>query len=193
VQQIGSILGKRVVIFGQGPIGLSFTDFLARGGARQVIVVDKHDYRLDTARKLGATHTINATRENPIEAITQYTGGQMADVAVEAVGRPETCQNVFEALRMQGTAVIFGIAHDEDEFQFNWTAMTNKLPRIIVTNSARSGDMPDTVGVTVDLVNQGRLSVDHLLTHKMGWQEVDRAYETYSAKAENSLKIVMSA
>jgi threonine dehydrogenase-like Zn-dependent dehydrogenase len=53
--------------------------------------------------------------------------------------------------------------------------------------------MPDTVGVTVDLVNQGRLSVDHLLTHKMGWQEVDRAYETYSAKAENSLKIVMSA
>ena len=193
VQQIGSILGKRAVVFGQGPIGLSFTDFLARGGARQVIVVDKHDYRLDTARKLGATHTINATRENPMEAITQYTGGQMADIAVEAVGRPETCQAVFDALRMQGTAVIFGIAHDEDEFQFNWTAMTNKLPRIVVTNSARSGDMPDTVGIAVDLVAQGRLSVDHLLTHKMGWQDVGRAYETYSAKAENSLKIVMSA
>jgi S-(hydroxymethyl)mycothiol dehydrogenase len=117
----------------------------------------------------------------------------MADVAVEAVGRPETCHQVFDALRMHGTAIIFGIAHDEDVFEFNWTGMANKLPSMIVTNSARSGDMPDTVAITVDLVSQGRLSVDHLLTHRMGWQDVDRAFETYSQKAENSLKIVMNA
>jgi 2-desacetyl-2-hydroxyethyl bacteriochlorophyllide A dehydrogenase len=193
VQQIGAILGKRVVIFGQGPIGLSFTDLIARGGARQVITVDLLDYRLDVSRKLGATHTINPNRDDVIEAIKEITGGQMADVAVEAVGRPETAHQVFEALRMQGTAIIFGLSHDEDEFQFNWTAMTNKLPRIIVTNSARTGDMPDTVAVTVDLVSQGRLSVDHLLTHRMGWNDVNRAFETYSQKLENSLKVVMSA
>jgi len=193
VQQIGTILGKRAVIFGQGPIGLSFTQLIAAGGARQVIAVDLLDYRLDMARKLGATHTLNPTRDNVIEAITEITGGNMADVAVEAVGRPETCHQVFEALRMQGTAIIFGIAHDEDVFEFNWTAMTNKLPRMIVTNSARSGDMPDTVAITVDLVSQGRLSVDHLLTHRMSWDEVGRAYETYSGKLENSLKVVMQA
>src|SRR5690606_22494391 len=155
---------------------------ISRGGASQVIVVDKHDYRLDTARKLGATHTINATRDNVMEAITEITGGRMADVSVEAVGRPETCHQVFAALRQQGTAIIFGIAHDEDTFEFHWTGMTNKLPHIIVTNSARSGDMADTVGIAADLVGQGRLSVDHLLTHRMGWQEVGRAYETYSQK-----------
>src|SRR5690606_21284030 len=193
VQQIGTILGKRAVIFGQGPIGLSFTQFIAAGGARQVIAVDLLDYRLDMARKLGATHTLNPTRDNVIEAITEITGGNMADVAVEAVGRPETCHQVFEALRMQGTAIIFGIAHDEDVFEFNWTAMTNKLPRMIVTNSARSGDMPDTVAITVDLVSHGRLSVDHLLTHRMSWDDVGRAYETYSGKLEHSLKVVMQA
>ena len=190
-QQIGTILGKRVVILGQGPIGLSFTDFLARGGARQVIVADLYDYRLDVARSLGATHTLNPTRDNVIEAV--ITGGELADIAIEACGRPETCHQVFESLRMQGTVVIFGIAHDEDVFEFDWNAMTTKLPRIIVTNSARSGDMPDTVSATVDLVTQGRLSLDHLLTHRMGWEEVGRAYETYSAKLENSLKIVMNA
>ena len=117
----------------------------------------------------------------------------MADVAVEAVGRPETCHQVFEALKMRGTAVIFGIAHDEDVFEFDWNAMTGKLPRIVVTNSARSGDMPDTVATCVDLVSQNRLSVNHLLTHQMDWQDVGKAYETYSTKADNSLKIVMKA
>ncbi len=126
VQQIGTLLGARVVIFGQGPIGLSFTDLIVRGGARQVIVVDLLDYRLDTARKLGATHTINASRENVLERINEITGGKMADIAVDAVGRAEVAHNVFQALRMQGTALIFGIAHDEDVFEFNWTAMTRQ-------------------------------------------------------------------
>jgi threonine dehydrogenase-like Zn-dependent dehydrogenase len=192
-QQIGTILGKRVVILGQGPIGLSFTDFVARGGARQVIVADLHDYRLDVARRLGATHTLNPTRDNVVEAVREITGGQLADVAIEACGRPETCHQVFEALRMEGTAIIFGIAHDEDVFPFDWNAMTGKLPRMVVTNSARSGNMPDTVAATVDLVSQGRLSLDHLLTHRMGWEDVGRAYELYSGKLENSLKVVMNA
>jgi threonine dehydrogenase-like Zn-dependent dehydrogenase len=193
VQQIGTILGKRVVILGQGPIGLSFTDFIARGGARQVIVADPHDYRLEMAKKLGATHTLNPTRDNVIEAIREITGGQMADVAVEAAGRPETAHEVFDALRLHGTAIIFGIAHDEDVFPFDWNAMTGKLPRMIVTNSARSGDMPDTVAATVDLVQQGRLSLQHLMTHRMGWQDVGKAYEIYSGKLDNSLKVVMNA
>jgi threonine dehydrogenase-like Zn-dependent dehydrogenase len=192
-QQIGTILGKRVVILGQGPIGLSFTDFVARGGARQVIVADLHDYRLDVARTLGATHTLNPTRDNVIEAVQEITGGRLADIAIEACGRPETCHQVFEALRMEGTAVIFGIAHDEDVFPFDWNAMTSKLPRMVVTNSARSGNMPDTVAATVDLVSQGRLSLDHLLTHRLGWEDVGKAYELYSGKLENSLKVVMNA
>jgi S-(hydroxymethyl)mycothiol dehydrogenase len=193
VQQIGHILGKRAVVLGQGPIGLSFTDFLVRGGARQVIAVDLLDYRLDVAKKLGATHTINPTRTNVLEAVQEITGGVMADVAVEAAGRPETCQQVFDVLRMHGTAIIFGIAHDEDVFPFDWNQMSAKLPRMIVTNSARSGDMPDTVAATVDLVSQGRLSLQHLLTHRLGWQDVGKAYETYSNKLDNSLKIVMNA
>jgi threonine dehydrogenase-like Zn-dependent dehydrogenase len=192
-QQIGTILGQRVVILGQGPIGLSFTDFVARGGARQVIVVDLHDYRLEVARKLGATHTLNPARDNVVEAIQEISGGRMADVAIEAAGRPETAHQVFDALRMEGTAIIFGIAHDEDVFPFDWNAMTGKLPRMIVTNSARSGNMAEAVAATVDLVQQGRLSLSHLLTHRMNWQDVGKAYETYSGKLDNSLKVVMSA
>jgi 2-desacetyl-2-hydroxyethyl bacteriochlorophyllide A dehydrogenase len=192
VRQMGNILGRRVVIIGQGPIGLSFTDFVSRQGARQVIVADPHDYRLDMARKLGATHTVNPSRDSLVEAVAEITKGAMADVTVEACGRPEAAHLIFETMRMQGTAIIFGLAHDESTFPFNWALIEDKLPRIIATNSARSGDMPEAVDAVVDLVGQGRLSVSHLLTHRMAWDDVGRAYETYSNKLDNSLKVVMS-
>ncbi len=192
VRQMGNILGKRVVIIGQGPIGLSFTDLVSRQGARQVIVADKHDYRLDMAKKLGATHTINAAREDVVQAVRDITGGALADITVEACGRPEAAHQIFECLRIQGTAIIFGLAHDEPSFMFNWQMLEDKLPRIIATNSARSGDMAEAVETVVELVAQGRMSVDHLLTHRMSWEDVGKAYETYSNKTDNSLKVVMN-
>ena len=73
VHRIGSVLGKRVVVVGAGPIGLCFTDLMVRHGARQVIVTDVHDYRLDTARQIGATHTINAAREDVRERVSAIT------------------------------------------------------------------------------------------------------------------------
>ncbi|HLF77874.1 MAG TPA: zinc-binding dehydrogenase [Dehalococcoidia bacterium] len=192
VRQMGNIIGKTVVIIGQGPIGLSFTDLVVRQGARRVIVADKHDYRLEMSKKLGATHTINVGRENLVEAVAEITKGALADITVEACGRPEAAHQIFECLRMQGTAIVFGLAHDEPIFPFNWSLLEDKLPRIIATNSARSGDMAEAVETLVDLVSQGRMSVEHLLTHRLGWSEVGKAYEIYSNKAEQSLKVVMN-
>jgi len=193
VQQMGSVLGKRVAIMGQGPIGLAFTDFIARAGARDVIVSDRNDYRLDMSKKLGATHTVNATRENIVEAVAEITQGKGVDFAVEACGRPETLHQTFAVIRQKGTVILFGLAHDEDVFPFNFTAMHDKLPRIIATNSARGGDMPVAVEETVALVQQGRLNLDHLLTHRFPWTQVNDAFDIYSLKKDNSFKVVMNA
>jgi threonine dehydrogenase-like Zn-dependent dehydrogenase len=191
-QQIGSVLGQRVVILGQGPIGLMFTDLLARFGAAQIIVTDLHDYRLDAARRAGATHAINATREHVAEAVREITHGAMADIAIEACGRPEAAHQVFEVLRQAGLAVIFGIAHSEDVFPFNWSAMYEKVPRIIVTNSQRSGEIATSVRTCVDLVAQGRLDFSYLVTHRLPFNELQQAYDLYSRKESNALKVVIS-
>src|SRR5690349_11728785 len=101
VERLGSVLGKRVVVVGAGPIGLCFTDLLVRAGATQVIVTDIHDYRLDVARKLGATHVINAAREDVPMRVAEITGGAMADVSIEACGLRETYHQIFDVLRVQ--------------------------------------------------------------------------------------------
>ena len=192
MQQLGSVLGKRVVVLGQGPIGLTFTDLLARAGATQVIAVDLHDYRLAKAKSMGATHTVNAAKDDVLEAVRDITGGKLADVTIEATGRPETCHQLFSLLRLQGTAIAFGMSHDLDVFPFDWSAMYAKLPRLIVTNSAIAGERVESVKTAVDLVDQGRLDISHMLTHRLPWKDVSRAFEIYSTKAEDSLKVVMS-
>src|SRR5438067_1811814 len=106
VQQMGPMLGKTAVVLGQGPIGLAFTDLLVRQGATKVIATDIIDNRLDVAKQLGATHTINAAREDVAERVREITGGALADAAVDACGRPEVAHQVFEVIRRQGLAVI---------------------------------------------------------------------------------------
>ena len=191
-QLMGSVLGKRVVILSQGPIGLAFTQLIARQGASQVIVRDLLDYRLEMAKQAGATHTINAAREDVPKAVATITRGAMADVAVEAAGRRETAHQLFEVLRLQGLAVIFGLTHDEDIFPFDWRKMSSKLPRILVTNSAAAGERVECVRTCVDLVAQERLDFSHLVSHRLPFNDVSRAYELYSKKLDNSLKILIN-
>ena len=192
MQQIGSVLGKRVAVVGAGPIGLCFTDLLVRHGAAQVIVTDVHDYRLDVARRLGATQVINAAREDVAARTREITGGALVDVAIEACGDPATYHQVFDVVRKLGTVIIFGIAHLEDTFPFDWGSVYTKLPNIIVTNSSQAGERTRLVAACVDLVAQGRLDLSYLLTHRFGWNDVPEAFDVYSTQKDRALKGVIA-
>jgi 2-desacetyl-2-hydroxyethyl bacteriochlorophyllide A dehydrogenase len=192
VQQIGAILGQKVLVIGQGPIGLNFTDLLVRGGAVQVITADRLDYRLDHSKKLGATHTVNVTKEDLLERVKEITGGEMVDVAIEACGRPEAFNQMFQALRHHGTAILFGMQHDFDgALPLDWERMYERQPRMIATSSARAGERAKTVAAVVDLVSQGRLNLSYQATHRVSFDDVGKAFEMYSGKLDNSLKIIM--
>ena len=191
-QQIGTILGQRVLVIGQGPIGLNFTDLLVRGGALQVITADRHDYRLAHSKQLGATHTVNVTKEDLVERVREITEGAMADVVVEACGRPEAFNQMFQSLRMSGTAILFGMQHDfEGPLPLDWERMYERTPRMITTSSARSGERAKTVAAVVDLVSRGQIDLSYQATHRIGFEDVSKAFEMYSGKLDNSLKIIM--
>ena len=105
--QIGSVIGKSVVILGQGAIGLNFTYWMHRMGAKQIIVTDLVEHRLKVAKSLGATHTINVTNQDSVSEITNATNGELADVVIEAAGEPETVNEMFKVLKLQGLAIVF--------------------------------------------------------------------------------------
>ncbi len=192
LQRVGNVLGKRVVVLGQGPIGLFFTDLLVRQGASQVIVTDVVENRLETAQSLGASATINSSRENVADAVTELTKGEMADVVIDACGLPETNNEVFEVIRKQGTALIFGMPRVPDPITFDWLAMYDKLPTIMVVNSRRSNDVVPSVQSAVDLVARGGLDLSYMATHNFSLDEVGRAFELFSNRTDNVLKVLIN-
>ncbi|MEC8982233.1 MAG: alcohol dehydrogenase catalytic domain-containing protein, partial [Actinomycetota bacterium] len=105
--------GDSVAVFGCGGVGDAAIAGSRLAGAHTIIAVDIDDRKLDIARNFGATHTVNSTNEDPIEAIRGLTGGNGVDVAIEAVGLPATYEQAFYSRDLAGTVVLVGVPNPE--------------------------------------------------------------------------------
>ena len=128
-KKLGCLLDMNTAIVGAGPMGLLISHMLSNLGAKTVISMDKLDYRLEAARKMRATHTINVVKEDPIKAVREITEGKMADVVFEAVGHQDLdfkfCLNFLHPL---GTLVAFGMPDTEICTDFPiWDVITKNL------------------------------------------------------------------
>src|SRR5258708_17362296 len=99
--------GDSALVIGCGGIGLNTIQFLKCFGAYPIIAVDIADEKLAAAKSFGATHTINATAEDPVKAVIKLTDGGV-DKAFEAIGNPKTSEQIIQATRPGGTATIIG-------------------------------------------------------------------------------------
>jgi L-iditol 2-dehydrogenase len=190
-QQMPNILGKTVLVLGQGSIGLSFSMLTSRMGARAVIGADLLDYRLEKSKEFGATHTINPDKVDITEAVMEITRGVGADVVVEAAGYAETFDMCFRLVRQFGTIIVFGITEDH-MVPVESELLMDKQPRIIPTNGARSGDPIAHIREIVALKERGWCDPASLVTHRMGLSNVQSAYDMYEQRLDNVIKVVMN-
>src|SRR5687767_690646 len=100
--------GSTVAVFGAGGVGLAVIQGARIGGARMIIAVDVVDSKLEKAKELGATHTVNAKAGDPIQAIRGLTNGG-ADYSFEAIGLKLAAEQCFDCIRPGGTATIVGM------------------------------------------------------------------------------------
>ena len=99
--------GSTVAVFGCGGVGLNVVQGAVLAAASKIIAVDKVRFKLEKAEELGATHVVDADREDPVKRIIELTGGG-ADYAFEVIGFPDTVRQAFESVRPGGTAVMVG-------------------------------------------------------------------------------------
>jgi S-(hydroxymethyl)mycothiol dehydrogenase len=168
--------GDSVAVIGCGGVGNAAIAGARLAGATTIIGVDLDDRKLEWARGLGATHVVNAGGTDPVEAIRALTGGNGADVVIDAVGRPETYKQAFYARDLAGTVVLVGVPTPE---------MTLELPLLDVfgrggaLKSSWYGDcLPSRDFPTlVELYRQGRLDLDAFVSERIALDDVEKAFE----------------
>jgi S-(hydroxymethyl)mycothiol dehydrogenase len=168
--------GDTVAVIGCGGVGDAAVVGAGLAGASRIIAVDIDDNKLETAKKLGATHTVNSRHADAVEAIRELTGGFGADVVIEAVGRPETYQQAFYARDLAGTVVLVGVPTPEMKLELPLLDVFGRggsLKSSWYGDCLPSRDFP----MLVDLYLQGRLNLDAFVTETIALDEVEKAFE----------------
>ncbi len=167
--------GDSVAVIGCGGVGDAAIAGSRLAGAHTIIAVDLDDRKLEWARDFGATHTVNASNTDPVEAIRELTGGNGVDVAIEAVGMPETYKQAFYARDLAGTVVLVGVPNPEMRIDL---PLLDVFGRGGALKSSWYGDcLPKRdFPMFIDLYLQGRLDLDRFVSETIAIDEVEEAF-----------------
>ena len=171
----GVTRGDSVAVFGCGGVGDAAIAGARLAGAHTIIAVDIDDRKLEWAKQFGATHTINATQTDPVEAIRALTGGNGANVAIEAVGSPITYEQAFYARDHAGTLVQVGVPSPDMKIELPLIEMFGRggsLKSSWYGDCLPSRDFP----MYIDLYLQGRLDLDKFVSESIPLDGVEDAF-----------------
>ena len=171
----GVTRGDTVAVIGCGGVGNAAVTGARLAGASKVIAVDVDDRKLGMATTLGATHTVNAGAADPVEAVRELTGGFGVDVAIEAVGRPETYEQAFYMRDLAGTVVLVGVPTPDMRIDL---PLLDVFGRGGALKSSWYGDcLPSRdFPMLVDLYLQGRLDLDAFVSETITLDDIEAAF-----------------
>ena len=168
--------GSSVAVFGTGGIGLNVIQGSVLGGAHTIIAVDTNPLKLEFALRFGATHTIDASEEDPVERIREMTDGRGADYTFEAIGNAEVMRQAFESARRAGTITVIGVARSDDQLNIRADTLVREEKRLLgcfYGSTRQRVDMPRLL----DLYKSGQLDLDGLITKRYLIDDVQEAFD----------------
>jgi threonine dehydrogenase-like Zn-dependent dehydrogenase len=182
-------IGQTVAVFAQGPIGLCATAGAQLKGASLIIGIDAIEKRLNLSREMGADEVIDFTQEDPVAAIKRLTGGRGVDVAIEALGKPETFQWCLEATRPGGIVSSLGVYGGKLEIPVEPFVYGIGDKQILTTLCPGGKERMRTL---MELVRHGRLDLSKLITHRFRLDQIEEAYELFSNQRDGVVKVAIT-
>jgi alcohol dehydrogenase len=179
--------GVTVAIVGSGPIGLAALLTAQFYSPAQIIMIDLDDNRLETARRFGATATINSADGKAVEAVMKLTGGRGVDTAIEAVGIPATFELCEKIVAPGATIANIGV---------HGTKVALQLERLWDRNITITTRLVDTVSTSMllNILKSHKIDPKLLITHRFKLSQILDAYETFGHAANTRvLKVIIEA
>ncbi|MBX0299557.1 zinc-dependent alcohol dehydrogenase family protein [Cryobacterium sp. 1639] len=178
--------GDVVAVIGAGPVGLACVATAGLYGAGAIVALDIDENRLTQARAFGATHTVRSDRPDWRDEVLSVTDGAGVDVAIEAVGIPETFTMATEIVRPGGHLANVGVHGKPVPLHVEnlWIQNISISMGLVNTN---------TTPMLLKLVAQHKIPAERLATHRFGFDQVLEAYDTFARAAETrALKVLIS-
>jgi len=177
--------GTNIGILGCGPIGMSVLLASQVMGAQKFYVTDKLDYRLDSAKKAGATWTGNPDKEDIVKSISDLESLSL-DIVFECCGQQEALEQAIALLKPGGKIILVGIP----EFDF-WSVPTDKIRRkeINIQNVRRQNEC---VQPALDMIGEGKIDIDQLVTHHYPFDKSKEAFDLVDKYADGVMKAMIS-
>ncbi len=181
-------IGDVVAVFAQGPIGLCATAGARLKGAGLVIAVDAVPARLAMAQRMGADVTLNVKEQDVVAEIRRLTEGRGVDVAIEALGTPQTFANGLKVIRPGGILSSLGIySHDLTIAPADYIG---GLGDQCIVNTLCPGGK-ERMATLLRLVEHQRLDLTPLLTHHFPLAEITEAYDLFARQGDGVLKVAI--
>jgi alcohol dehydrogenase len=177
--------GYTVAVVGAGAVGLAAILTTGLWGASRVIAVDTNKFRLDKALEFGATDTVEAG-DTAVADVKAMTDGLGVDVAIEAVGYPETLRTAAAVVRPGGTVANIGV---------HGVPVELPMHELWIHNITLTMGLVDTVSIPtlLTMVASGKIPAEKMGTHRFTFAQIGEAYEVFADAAANSaLKVVIT-
>jgi threonine dehydrogenase-like Zn-dependent dehydrogenase len=180
-------LGDSVVVFAQGPIGLSATAGAKLMGATLIIGVDGDDHRLAMSRRMGADVVLDYRKVDVVSEVQKLTGGGV-DVAIEALGTQPTFETALRCLRPGGTLSSLGVYSGKLQIPYESFAAGLGDHRIVTTLCPGGKERMRRL---MEVVRSGRVDFTPLLTHSFSLDKIADAYQLFGSRSDGVLKVAI--
>jgi S-(hydroxymethyl)glutathione dehydrogenase / alcohol dehydrogenase len=170
--------GATVAVYGAGGVGLAVIQGARIAGAGMIIAVDVFEKKLAQARELGATHTVDASKGDPVKAIREMTGGGV-EYAFEAIGLKKAAEQAFECIRPGGTATVIGMIPVGQKLELEGSVFLRekRIQGCSMGSNRFKVDMPKYV----DFYQRGLLRLDEMITRRGRLEDVNDAFRAMKA------------
>jgi alcohol dehydrogenase len=182
-------IGDTVAVFAQGPIGLCATVGARLSGATTIIAVDRVAERFEISRKLGASHTVDFSKVDPVDEIMRITDGRGVDVAIEALGTQATFESALRVLRPGGTLSSLGVYSGDLKIPLGAFA-AGLGDHTIVTTLCPGGK--ERMRRLMEVIQSGRVDLKPLVTHRFKLEDIVAAYDLFSHQRDGVLKVAIT-
>lgn len=182
---VGIKPGASVLVIGSGIAGILHIKLSRALGAGRVIATDIDEYRLETAKKLGADMIINA-KENVTEKVKKYNDGRLADIVVLCTGALPAVKQAINSVDRGGTLLFFAPTEPGVEIPFPLFDLWNKGVKMISTYAGGPRDIADAI----ELIRFKKVTVIDMISHKLPLSEAAKGFKLV-AQAQESIKVVL--